>query len=326
MKFTSLFMAGAAVAVPFLDLEPRQAITNIDKLMKEKGKLYFGTCADRNLLSNAQNTAVISATFGQLTPENSMKWDQINAQQNSYNWQPADFLMDYAEKNNLTVRGHTLVWHSQLAGWVNNINDRNQLTKVIEDHVAAIVGRWKGKIRAWDVVNEMFNEDGSLRQSVFSRVLGEDFVRIAFEAARKADPDAILYINDYNLDSPTYAKTTNGMANHVKKWLAAGVPIDGIGSQGHLTPGQAGAHVEALKLLAATGVKEVATTELDIQGAPANDYATVVKGCLDIESCVGVTVWGVRDPDSWRANTNPLLFDGQYNPKPAFNAIAQALQ
>ena len=149
MKFTSLFMAGAAVAVPFLDLEPRQAITNIDKLMKEKGKLYFGTCADRNLLSNAQNTAVISATFGQLTPENSMKWDQINAQQNSYNWQPADFLMDYAEKNNLTVRGHTLVWHSQLAGWVNNINDRNQLTKVIEDHVAAIVGRWKGKIRAW---------------------------------------------------------------------------------------------------------------------------------------------------------------------------------
>ncbi|CAI4216191.1 unnamed protein product [Parascedosporium putredinis] len=307
MKFGSILMAGAAAAVPFMDLEPRQAIANIDRMMKEKGKLYFGTCADQSLLSNAQNTG----------------WDQINKAQDSYNWQPADFLVDYAVKNNITIRGHTLVWHSQLAGWVNNVRDRTQLTKVIEDHVAAVVGRWKGKIRAWDVVNEMFNEDGSLRQSVFSNVLGEDFVKIAFDAARKADPDAILYINDYNLDSPTYAKTTNGMINHVKKWLAAGVPIDGIGPS---HPGQAGAHVEALKALAATGVKEVATTELDIQQAPAADFATVVKGCLGIETCVGVTVWGVRDPDSWRASTNPLLFDGQYNPKAAFTAIAQALQ
>ncbi|SPN96725.1 probable Probable endo-1,4-beta-xylanase C [Cephalotrichum gorgonifer] len=330
MKFTTLVMAaGAAVsaaAMPFLELETRQAIANVDALMKDKGKLYFGTCADKRLLDNAQNSAVLQATFGQLTPENSMKWDQINQAQNSYSWQNADYLVDYAVKNNMTIRGHTLVWHSQLAGWVNNIRDKAQLTKVIEDHVAAVVGRWKGKIRGWDVVNEMFNEDGSLRQSVFSQVLGEDFVRIAFEAARKADPDAILYINDYNLDSPNYAKVTNGMAAHVKKWLAAGVPIDGIGSQGHLTPGQGQAHAQALKVLADTGVKEVATTELDIQGAPSADFVAVVQGCLALEQCVGVTVWGVRDPDSWRASTNPLLFDSGYNPKAAFNAIAQALR
>lgn len=323
MRLSSVvaFASGAAA----LYLDARQA-AGADALMKKHGKLYFGTCADQRLLQNAQNSEVILENFGQLTPENSMKWDQINGRQDTYNWQQPDFLVDYALKNNLTIRGHTLVWHSQLASWVNSIRDKNQLTKVIEEHVATIVGRWKGKIRAWDVVNEMFNEDGSLRQSVFSQVLGEDFVRIAFEAARKADPDAILYINDYNLDNPTYGKVTNGMVAHVKKWLTAGVPIDGIGSQGHLTPGQGASHVQALKALAATGVKEVATTELDIQGAPSNDYVTVVKGCLDLPQCVGVTVWGVRDPDSWRSSTNPLLFDSGYRPKAAYNAIIQALQ
>ncbi|KAI0751836.1 glycoside hydrolase superfamily [Daedaleopsis nitida] len=310
------------------------AATGLDKAFKAKGKVFFGTASDSNRFSNPTDSQVTIREFGGLTPENSMKWDATElalpvsssvplANRGQFSFTGSDALVNYATQNGMLVRAHTLVWHSQLPGWVSAINDKATLTSVIQNHISSVAGRYKGKVRSWDVVNEMFNEDGTPRSSVFSNVLGTSFVQIAFQAARQADPNAVLYINDYNLDSVN-AKV-NGLVNLVNQVNSGSKLIDGIGTQMHLSQGGSSGALSVLQKLASASVDEVAITELDIVNAPTTDYSAVTKACLQVPKCVSITVWGVRDPDSWRASSNPLLFDANFNPKPAYTAVMQAM-
>ncbi|KAI0075430.1 hypothetical protein K474DRAFT_1599908 [Panus rudis PR-1116 ss-1] len=301
---------------------PSPAASGLAAAFVKKGKLFWGTASDSNRFNDARDSQVTIANFNSVTPENSMKWDAVT-NRGQFSFSGADALVNYASQNGMLVRAHTLVWHSQLPGWVSSISDRATLTSVVQNHISTVAGRYKGKVRSWDVCNEIFNEDGSFRSSVFYNVLGQSFVTLAFQAARQADPNAKLYINDYNLDSAN-AKLT-AVVNLVKQINNSGTKlIDGIGTQMHLSAGGAGGALAALQLAATAGV-EVAITELDIANAAPNDYVTVVKACLAVTNCVSITSWGVSDKDSWRASTNPLLFDANFNPKPAYTAIMQAL-
>ena len=297
---------------------------NINAAFQAKGKKYIGIAADGNTIGKKAVSDLMTANFGQVTPENSMKWDATEGTQGQLNLNGANTLVDYATKNKMLIRGHTTVWHSQLPNWVSSIKDKAKLEAAMVSHITKLMTAYKGKVYAWDVVNEIFNEDGSFRPSVFYNVLGEGFVATAFKAAKKADPNAKLYINDYNLDTASYAKT-KAMAAKVKQWIAAGVPIDGIGSQSHLGgPWPIAEYPGALKSLCAAA-PECAITELDIKGASASDYKTAIGACLDIKNCVGVTVWGVGDADSWRKGENPLLFNSQYQAKESYNAVCSLL-
>ncbi|KAF6746874.1 glycosyl hydrolase family 10 protein [Ephemerocybe angulata] len=309
----------------------------LDAKIKAKGKKYYGNIIDSNTINTAQVTNILNTEFGAVTPENAMKWDATEPNRGQFNFGNADSVANWASSRGKLLRGHTLVWHSQLPGWVSNINDKNTLTQVITNHINTVAGRFKGKVYAWDVVNEILEDNGNFRNSVFYRVLGEDFVDLAFRTARAADPNAKLYLNDYNLDyNGPKINNTVALINRLK---ARGTPIDGVGTQAHLIVGNLAPFDETLKLLASTGL-DVAITELDIRIAkPVDaaklaqqqmDYATVTTSCLTTPQCVGITIWGVSDRNSWVDGTfpnydAPLLWDDNFNKKSAYTGTDNAL-
>ncbi|GKT60194.1 glycosyl hydrolase family 10 [Colletotrichum tofieldiae] len=310
-------------------LVERQAPVSIDELFKKRGKLYFGVSGDNGIMQQGKTEDIIKANFGQVTPEYSMKWDATEPTQGNFTWGNSDFLVNWAQTNGKSIHGHTLLWHTALPTWVSDIRDKKVLSSVIQTHIRTVVGRYRGKIRAWDVVNEIFNDNGTLRNNTFFNVMGEAYVGVAFRAARAADPAAKLYINDYNLDNKGWGKVS-ALVNKVNQWIDQGIPIDGIGSQSHLVPNMSSNVEGALQSLATARVSEIAITELDIDSAPPADYAAVVSACLNVPKCRGITTWGVSDKvqnrQSWKSTARPLLFDDNYDPKPAYNAIVNRLK
>ncbi|NBM18807.1 endo-1,4-beta-xylanase [Streptomyces sp. GC420] len=327
----------AAVAIVGL-AAPAQAAEPVLRDLAQAEGVYYGTAVTASKLTGTYGS-ITGTQFGSITPGNEMKWGSVEPSRGSFNWSGADAVVDFAEANGQKVRGHTLVWHSQMPGWLadGTFSDA-ELRTIMTDHVTTEVTRYRGRIDHWDVVNEPLNEDGTMRAGKFYNQLGESYIADAFHAARAADPGAKLYINDYNTDG-TGAKS-DGMYELVERLKAQGVPIDGVGFQGHLILGQVPSTLRAnLQRFADLGV-DVAVTELDIRmDLPATDaklqqqkaeFKAVTAACLAVARCAGVTAWGFTDSDSWIPDVFPgqgaaTPYDESFRPKRAYYGIAEAL-
>ncbi|GAA3925526.1 non-reducing end alpha-L-arabinofuranosidase family hydrolase [Streptomyces gulbargensis] len=320
-------LSAAAVVAGVVTLLPSSAgAAGLGTQAAPSGR-YFGTAVAAGRLGDPAYTAIADREFTMITPENEMKWDAVEPSRGRFTFGPADRIVDRALARGQRVRGHTTVWHSQLPSWVGAIRDAKTLRDVMNHHITTQMAHYKGKVYAWDVVNEAFADGGSgrLRDSVFQKVLGDGFIEEAFRTARAADPSAKLCYNDYNIENWSDAKT-QGVHRMVKDFTSRGVPIDCVGFQSHFGAGGPPASFRTtLAQFAALGV-DVQITELDIAQASPVHYAKAVDACLSVARCTGITVWGVRDSDSWRSDEKPLLFDGSGKPKPAYTAVMNALR
>jgi len=301
----------------------------------------IGVAVQARLLNDATYTNMVSE-FSSLTAENEMKWQSTEPQPNQFNFAQADRIVDFAEQNAMRVRGHTLVWHSQLPGWVSELTTPEAVRSAMLNHINTLVTRYRGRVFAWDVVNEAMADNASgLRTSVFQQQLGSGFIDEAFRAARAADPDAKLFYNDYGTEG------TNNKANAVfamvQGMVERGVPIDGVGMQMHVNNGgnpTAQQIASNMQRLVDLGL-EVNISELDIStcgngtlderlAAQAARAHGIVQACVNQPGCTFITVWGTSDQYSWRQNgcdggALPLLFSVEHEKKPAYGGVFDAL-
>lgn len=299
---------------------------------------YFGAALDPGALDEKPYRVLAAAELTSVTPENAMKWEEVEPARGEFHWDEADALVAFAHAHAQKVRGHTLVWHSQLPSWLTQGRfSHEELRDLMVAHIAAEAGRYRGAIYAWDVVNEPFAEDGSWRKSIWWEAMGPDYVAIALRAAHAADPDAKLHINDYGVE--TDGPKMRALYDLVAKLKRDGVPIDGVGLQSHFVAGSTPADLPAVMAKFASLGVDVVVTELDLRirlpaGKPslltqARDYAFVVRACRETPRCVGVTTWGLSDDRSWIPSFfsgygAALPFDGAGRPKPAFAAMIEA--
>lgn len=315
--------------------------------------------------TDVQDVALVKTHFNSITSENALKWEAVHPAPDKYDFEAPDQFVKFGEKNTMFIVGHTLIWHQQTPAWVfeddkGDSIDRDSLLDRMQKHIHTVVSRYKGKIRGWDVVNEALNNDGTMLESLWMKIIGEDYVLKAFQFAHEADPDAQLYYNDYNLECESKRAAAIAL---VRKLQANGIPITAIGLQEHNTLEWPSIQEveDTIVAFAKLGIK-VNITELDVDVLPAawqykdmdlnseifaslNPYSEGLpiavnqvfteryKQLFNLylkyhEVIERVTFWGVTDRNSWlndipiKGRTNyPLLFDSNGQPKSAFDAV-----
>jgi len=334
-----------------------------------KGKFLFGVAVNMQQVNgiNQLESELITKEFSAIVAENCMKPLPIHPEENKYEWADADKVVAFGEKNKQVVTGHCLIWHSQIGRWFFVDNSGKDVTaEVLKDrmhqHITTIVGRYKGRVKGWDVVNEAFEDNGTYRNSKFYQILGKDFIKYAFQYAHEADPNAELYYNDYNVENPSKCDAITVL---VKELKAAGCRIDAVGSQAHMHMDSPtlDATETSFKKLKAAGVK-IHITEWDISILPSpysganisknfnyssemDPYRVAVpdtvqlkwnKRVLDMfelflkynDVVDRVTVWGLNDAVTWLNNfpirgrkDYPVLFDRNNQPKSVVDEMIQ---
>ena len=303
--------------------------------------------------------ALIEENFAVVTPENCMKPAPVHPVQDTWRFERPDALVKWCEERHIAVHGHTLVWHNQTGAWFFEGGDKQVITERLKNHITTLVGRYKGRIRSWDVVNEAINDRGNdetagtenLRDTHWLQALGPEYLTLAFKFAHEADPDAKLFYNDYNIEAgPKHASSMILL----KRLIKDGIPIYGVGIQGHWTTARVpySAIDTAISDYASLGLK-VSISELDLpirgasggqlgrggaatrRGTPASaqelaaqadSYARLFAIFLKHKDVIDrVTFWGLSDRRTWRFGQNPLLFDANNQRKPAYGAIVEAM-
>jgi len=310
-----------------------------------------------DLLLNPSYAALLSTQYSMLEPGNAMKWDVTQPTQTTYNFQPGDELVAFAQKNGMRVRGHNLCWHTQLPTWLQSYAATAtpaQMATLLENHINTEVKHFAGQVFAWDVVNEAFDDTpaANLRDSIWYDQpgigqTGTGYIAQAFQWAHAADPDALLFYNDYNIEEP--GPKFNAVLSMVQDFVNHGVPINGVGFEMHVEVDpnyypSASQLAQNMQALAALGI-QVHITEMDVRlpvdssgNASAADlqtqaqvYQTIMSVCLQQPNCTAFQVWGVSYNDSWIPSVfsgygAALPFDFNYKPTPAFSALMTAME
>ena len=358
---TTLAVSTAASAATGAENNHHSASSDSLRALASKVGLRIGTAVDMAKLNvDPSYTGLVADQFNVVTPENVMKWDTTEPSPGVYNYTQGDQLVAFARQHGQLVRGHTLLWHNQIPSWITNgvsagtISDA-QLKEILHQHITSEVSHFKGKIWQWDVANEFFTDSNpsSINPNDFwVSHLGSGIIGDAFRWAHEADPKALLFYNDYNIagEDGSNAKS-DAVYAFVKQLQAQGVPIDGVGNQGHLDTqyGFSGTRMQQdLQRYADAGFK-VAITEADVrtfvnnptdqvpidnlaQFAQPYEFSQMLKACLAVSQCISFTTWGVYDGDSWIPGffSNPqegyaLLYDVNMAPKAAYTDLQQDL-
>jgi endo-1,4-beta-xylanase len=304
-------------------LPANAAASTLGAAAQQSGR-YFGTAMSGNAINNGTDQTIAAREFNMVTAENEMKPDATEPNQNQFNFSAGDAIYNWAASRGIKVRGHTLAWHGQQPGWMQNMSGTT-LRNAMKNHITKVMQHYQGKIYAWDVVNEAYADSGGGRRDSNLQRTGNDWIEDAFKTARQADSSAKLCYNDYNTDNWSSAKT-QGVYTMVKDFKSRGVPIDCVGFQTHFTGGSSypSNFRTTLSSFAALGV-DVQLTEVDVTNASTSQYQNLTQDCLAVPRCGGISVWGIRDSTSWRSSESPLLFDGNGNKKSAYTSVLNAL-